>query len=155
MARTISKHNGVTLFSCRAFDHIDGHEITLSEKFAIASKNSRGRGRQDERAGLPNLVELAIGMQVMVTYNVETELDVANGSRGEIVGIVLDKDEPGELQSPTGVVELKCMPAYVLVKLQRTKAKRLEGLEEGVLPLVPMERTFRILHQGKEKTITR
>lgn len=32
------------------------------------------------------------------------------------------------------------LPEYVLVKLQRTKATRLEGLEEGALPLVPMER---------------
>ena len=155
MACTISKHNRVTLFVCRAFDHIDKCEITLSEKFVVASKESKGRGRQDERAGLPNVVELAIGMQVMVTFNVETELDIANGSRGEIVGIILDETRSSQLQSQAGVVELKRMPAYVLVKLHRTKASKLEGLEEGVLPLVPMNRTFCILHQGKEKAITR
>ncbi|KAF8433225.1 hypothetical protein L210DRAFT_3412351, partial [Boletus edulis BED1] len=117
------------------------------------NKQSKGRGRQDERAGLPNVVELAIGLQVMVTFNVETDLDVANGSQGEISGIVLAQDEACETRSSSGVVELSQMPAYVLVKMQRTKAKRLDGLEEGVLPLVPMERSFHIRHQGKEKTI--
>jgi len=55
-------------------------------------------------------------------------LDVANGARGVVVGIVLDKDEDSErLWSSTGVVELKKMPAYVLVRLRRTKAKQLDG----------------------------
>ena len=83
MARTMAKRSGVTLFICKAYDHINGRSLTLSEKFAVVSKNSKGRGRQDERASLPNVVEL----QVMVTFNVKTDLDVANGSRGEIVGI--------------------------------------------------------------------
>ena len=30
----------------------------------------------------------------MVTDNVETDLDITNGARGEIVGIVLYPDEP-------------------------------------------------------------
>ena len=42
MAHTISKHNGVTLFICRAFDHVDEREITLSKKFVVASKESKG-----------------------------------------------------------------------------------------------------------------
>jgi len=124
---SISKRNGVTVFVCRAFDHIDGCGISLSEKFAVADKSSKGRGRQDERAGLPNVVKLAVGMQVMVTFSVETNLDVANGARGVVVGIVLDKDEDSELWSSTRVVELKKMPAYVLVRLWRTKAKQLDG----------------------------
>ncbi|KIK81824.1 hypothetical protein PAXRUDRAFT_69963, partial [Paxillus rubicundulus Ve08.2h10] len=42
------------------------------------------------------------------------------------------------------VVELEFLPAYILVKRNRTKARALEGLEQGVLPLVPLERTFSI-----------
>jgi hypothetical protein len=32
-------------------------------------------------------------MKVMVTLNVETDLDIANGARGEIIKIVLDEGE--------------------------------------------------------------
>ena len=43
-----------------------------------------------ERAGLAKDVELAIGASVM---NILTDLDVANGVRGMIKGIVLDECE--------------------------------------------------------------
>ena len=38
-------------------------------------------------------VEIAIGMSVMVTENLETDLDITNGTHGKIVGIVLHEDE--------------------------------------------------------------
>jgi hypothetical protein len=52
-------------------------------------------------------------------------------------------------------VELAFPPAYILVKMDRTKAIQLEGLEKDVLPLVPMERTFAIVHEKELKTIRR
>jgi hypothetical protein len=42
---------------------------------------------------LPNMVEMAIGMKVMVTINISTDLDIANGTHGEIVDIVLNEQE--------------------------------------------------------------
>ncbi|OAX32709.1 hypothetical protein K503DRAFT_805008 [Rhizopogon vinicolor AM-OR11-026] len=73
-------------------------------------------------------------MSMMVTFNVETDLDIANGSRGEITKIVLDERETGF--TPTApIVELAYPPAYILVKMNRTKAVRLAGLEKkNVLP---------------------
>ncbi|KAG9310610.1 hypothetical protein JVU11DRAFT_9176 [Chiua virens] len=65
------------IFVCHAHDTIQGRPLSLGEKFAVASK--RSRERQEEMAGLPNTVELAIGVEVMVTFNVETSLDVATG----------------------------------------------------------------------------
>jgi ATP-dependent exoDNAse (exonuclease V) alpha subunit len=103
---------------------------------------------------LPNRVELAIGMDVMVTFNVETDLNIANGSRGEIQKIVLDKRETA-FSPAAAIVELAYPPAYVLVKLNHTKANQLEGLEKNVLPLVPLERTFTIVHGNQPKTIRR
>lgn len=58
---------------------------------------------------------LAIGMQVMVTFNVATDLDLANGARGRVVDIVLDSRESGN-----------------------TRVKALPGLRAGVLPVTPM-----------------
>ena len=42
---------------------------------------------------------MEIGMKVMVTFNVKTDLDIANGARGEIIKIVLDENESN--YSPT------------------------------------------------------
>jgi hypothetical protein len=86
------------------------------------------------------MVELAVGMKVMVTENVETDLDLTNGARGEIVSIVLHPDEP-----PPGdesVVTLKHLPAYVLIKLSWTRAMQLDGLDKNVIPVEMATRTF-------------
>ena len=155
MAQTTCRRNGTQLFICAAYDTFQGRPLTLSERFAVATKKQRKhREKHDERAALANKLELAKGMKVMVTFNVETDLDVANGARGEIVEIVLDERETAF--SPTApIVELTYPPAYILVKMSRTKAVQLEGLEKDVLPLVPLERTFSIVHGKGLKTIRR
>jgi hypothetical protein len=40
---------------------------------------------------LPGQLELAVSMKAMVTMNIATKADLANGMRGEIVDIVLDQ----------------------------------------------------------------
>jgi len=62
----------------------------------------------EKRTGkLPGQLELVVGMKAMVTMNIATETDLANGARGEIVNIVLD---PRELNphrdKETGVTRL-------------------------------------------------
>jgi ATP-dependent exoDNAse (exonuclease V) alpha subunit len=95
-------------------------------------------------------------MKVVVTFNVETDLDIANGARGEIIKIVLDERETAF--SPLApIVELTYPPAYVLVKINRIKAVQLESLDKDIfkLLLVPLERTFTIAHGREHKSITR
>ncbi|KAI6094107.1 hypothetical protein F5141DRAFT_1180375, partial [Pisolithus sp. B1] len=46
------------------------------------------------KGDLPNTVELSVGMRVIVTQNVETDLDITDGMRGLIVDIVLHLEEP-------------------------------------------------------------
>ncbi|KAH7904529.1 hypothetical protein BJ138DRAFT_1019029, partial [Hygrophoropsis aurantiaca] len=111
-------------------------------------------GKSDEHGGLPNDMELAVGMEVMVMFNVETDLDVANGACGEVIEIVLDERETAFDPSKL-FVELEYPPTYVLIRLMRTKADQLEGLEKGVLPLTPMERTFNVRVGMDDKTVTR
>ena len=65
-------------------------------------------------------------MKVMVTKNIEIDLDLTNGAQGEIVDIILHPDEPPIGNAP--VVHLKFMPAYILVKLSRSRAAALQGL---------------------------
>ena len=74
-------------------------------------------------------IHLAIGMKVMVIGNVEMDLNIANGARGEVVDIVPHPDEP-----PIGdsaVVQLRYLPQYVLVKLARTRANLTFGGSGG------------------------
>ena len=97
--------------------HRDGHDHNLNTKT------------------LPPQIELAIGMKVMVTENIETDLDITNGAKGVITDIVLHPDEPPF--EPGSVVVLKHLPAFILVKLDRTKTSRLAGLESGVIPVEP------------------
>jgi ATP-dependent exoDNAse (exonuclease V) alpha subunit len=114
----------------------------------------RGDKMALQKSTVPAKIELAVGMKVMVTSNVETDLDVTNGARGEIVEIILDPREP-----PVGdgaIVELKYLPVYILVRLQRTRASRLEGLEPLVIPVEPTTVTSQIKLEAKNgKTVTR
>ncbi|KAJ6506037.1 hypothetical protein DFH09DRAFT_1101547 [Mycena vulgaris] len=91
---------------------------------------------------LPNEVDFGIGMKVMVTSNLETDLDLTNGAR---VDIILDPDEP-----PVGNEPI----------LTRTRASRLAGLEKMVIPIEPTKTTYHMkfnLRSGKmmQKTIQR
>ena len=85
---------------------------------------------------LPDTIQITIGMKVMVTKNIETDLDITNGARGEIVDIILDPDEPPIGNDP--IVTLKHLPAHILVKMARTRATQLEGL----LRFLPMPTIF-------------
>ena len=78
----------------------------------------------------------------MVTSNIETDMDMTNGARGEIVNIILHLNE-----SPLGdepIVTFQHLPSYILVKLKQTHAEWLEGLDEGVIPVEVSTRSFQI-----------
>ncbi|KAJ3008597.1 hypothetical protein NUW54_g3090 [Trametes sanguinea] len=123
------------------------------ERLALMMRNQDDSWRRQK--DLPDEVELAIGMQVMVTTNIETDLDVANGARGEVVKIILHPDEPEHGDEP--VVRLQYPPVYILVRLHRTRATRLEGLEERVIPVEPVRATMQIQvkPRGSSKSVRR
>ncbi len=39
---------------------------------------------------IPDMLEIALGMKAMVTINITTESDLANGTRGTIEDLILD-----------------------------------------------------------------
>ncbi len=73
------------LFICYADDRIHKEsqqvleELSLGEQYAVAMRGQsvNRRWRQD----LPRTVELAKGMKVLVTMNLETNLDLTNSAR--------------------------------------------------------------------------
>lgn len=61
---------------------------------------------------------------MIVTLNIETEMGIANGARGEIVDIVLNPDED-PIPHNERKVRLKKMSVYVLVKLHNIRSEEL------------------------------
>ena len=114
--------------------------MTLAERYSVAARAKTEKRRK--RKDLPWRIELSKGMKVLVTDNVETDLDVTNGARGEIVDIILHPDEPPPRDEP--IVYLKYVPSYILVKLNRTRASQLDGLDESVIPVEVATTTMKI-----------
>ena len=139
MCKRECQRKGVPLFRFRAEDTMGGKRLTARQK--TTAKPSKRRKEREEKGGLPDVLEVFVGMKVMVTFNVAVELDVANGSRGEVVDIVLDPREDLTIPS-SGVVEPRYPPTYVLIRLLHTKVQGLQGLPDNVLPLVPISRSF-------------
>jgi hypothetical protein len=151
-AREQCRERNQRLFICKAEDRVNGRSATLKERYCVAmrSKTDSRRRRKD----LPWSVELAIGMKVLVTNNLETDLDLTNGARGEIVDIILHADEDAIGNEST--VTLKYLPLCILVKLQRTRASQLEGLGENVIPVEAIETTMDItVSIDKNKNVRR
>lgn len=138
-ARKWCQDSGQRLYVVGAEDRVKGRALTMRERVAVIGrmKTSGKRKRKD----LPEQIELAIGMKVMVTTNIQTDLDLANGARGEIVDIILHADEPA---CTDPVVHLQHLPAYVLVKMSRTRASKLKDLASGVIPVEPTKCTMQI-----------
>lgn len=138
------------LFVCPSHDTIKGSPLTLEECYVLASLPKGGRKRDK---GLLESIHLAIGMKVMVTNNLQTDLDITNGARSVIADIILSPDEP-PLEGGS-VVTLKNLPECILVKLSRTRAAALPNLEEGVIPIQRVSTRTQIRVSGKSRTVTR
>ena len=141
--RKMCRERGRHIFICTAEDTVRGRPIGLREKHALEAH--RGKGNRGGRTSkdLPYRIEIALGMKVMVTDNIETDLDITNGARGEIVDIVLHPDEP-PINKGEAIIRLKYLPSYLLVKLTRTRATRLEGLDDCIIPIEPVFTTYHI-----------
>ena len=122
--------------------------LLLDNALAVPPKN--GKKRRDK--GLPKAIHLAIGMKVMVTNNLQTDLDITNGARGIIADIILNPDEP-----PLGegsMVMLKHLLECVLVKLSHTRVAALPGLDKGVIPIQRVSTKTQICVRRKTQTVT-
>jgi len=80
-------------------------------------------------------------------------IDITNGARGTTADIILDPDEP-PLEGDS-IATLKRLPYCVLVKLNRTRAARLDGLDDSVVPIFPAKSSMQITLGRKTKTVTR
>ena len=90
------------------------------------------------------VVKISIGMEVMVTQNIQTDLDITNGAHSTIVDILLSPDKPivSDIQA---TVKLNHLPLCILVKLNHTWATQLTDLDKPVIP-VELASNFFLLH---------
>lgn len=101
----------------------------------------------DETADLPSKCDLALGMKVMVTENISTAANLANGSRGSISNIVLDPRERNILPSENErqIINLLYPPLFIVIKPEGPiSIPTLTHLDEKEIPLAPITRNFYI-----------
>ena len=114
-----------------------------------------GSQSRQHKQDLPDVVQIAISMKVMVTQNVETDLDIMNGTQGTIVDIWLRPDKPAFTEFQP-LIKLKFLPVCILVKLDRTRTTQLKDLEERMIPVELACKPYRInCHIGKGNIVTR
>lgn len=126
---------------------MESRSLTHHEQAVAYSKDPKTRK-------LPDTVELAVGMPCMVTMNVKTEQDLANGTRGTLVDIILDSREQ-EINQEASIHTLQYPPRYILFKPDETRAGNLTGLPEGVFPIEPITCKYTIDVQGKTTSVER
>lgn len=137
MLRAHCQKTNQTHYVVYAEDTCGRNPLNREQRLAIAHL------KLDKTNRLPNKLELAIGMKAMVLENIAPDAGVANGSRGEIIDIVLDPREP-ELDQYTHSVQLLYPPAVVLFAPYINPGTQLEGLPKGVVPIFPSQKKFRL-----------
>ena len=102
--------------------------------------------------GLPRELKLFIGMPVMVTNNIATELGITNGTTGFVRSIHL---KTGEVVSgDTGYHYFVEPPNYIIVELEDINMKPLDGLPLNYVPILPKRESFQVSMPGKKKSVT-
>lgn len=95
------------LFIHPANDTIQDHSLMLKQHFA---KQTKHWDRQEEQACLPDNLILSVGMKVVVTFNVETHLNIANGSHGKIKAEAFSNTD--------SIVTFTYPPILILIKME-------------------------------------
>ena len=126
---------------------IKGTLPTVTEQRAIARHYAKNHKRSG--AELQHEVKFAIGMRVFVTRNIDLERDLSNGARGVITDVLLHREE-SSLSQEEPLIHLQHPPAVVFVRLDKTRAGSLPGLESKVVPIEPIQRSFRINFQDTD-----
>ena len=153
-AAALRKHcqkNHEVLFVCQAEDKVgkNRREPTLEEMTIIA-----GVDPEEELRKLHTRIEIAIGMKAMVTVNIATEANLANGTRGIITDIILDPREILERsEAEDGVVTLVHPLVMIVFKPLVSLFPKFGGLAEGEIPLFPAEYMFKINTSAIQKVL--
>ena len=125
----------------------DQHEPMIKEMTIIT-----GLDPEDDLHKLHTRVEIVIRMKAMVTINISTEADLANGTRGVIKDIILDHwEELERSELDSSVVTLIYPPAMTMFMLLESSFPQFEGLGKGEILIFPLEHNFQITTSTSKK----
>ena len=102
--------------------------------------------------GLPRELKLYIGMPIIVTSNIATELGITNGTTGIIRFIPTRNSEA--LPTNPGYHYLETTPEYVIVELDDIKMNQLYGLPPNHVPIMLKTESFQVIMPGKQKNVS-
>ena len=71
---------------------MDGEKLTLGQEFSLVAENSKKCARGMQKNLNDRTLELAIGMNVMMTYNGQTKVNLVSGARSKVIDIFLNAD---------------------------------------------------------------
>ncbi|GAW07739.1 ATP-dependent DNA helicase PIF1 [Lentinula edodes] len=138
------------LYSAPAEDTAKGLTLPMSQRKLVAQKGLKETGNLAAR------VEVAIGLRVMVVLNIATESELANGTRGTVVDIILDEREEKDFVEVDGVTMLRYPPAAIMIRPDNATKLSLPGVDTGLIPIMPSKGRFSIiLSDGSRRSITR
>ena len=101
--------------------------------------------------GLPRELRLFIGMPVIVTQNIATELGITNGTVGKIKSIHLKNGEV--ITGDTGYHHIQHPLEYIIVELENISMRPLNGLPPNHVPITVKRDSFQVYLPEKEKSI--
>ena len=102
-------------------------------------------------SGLPRELKLFVGMPVMITNNIATELGITNGTFGKIKSIHLQNGE--EVTETSGYHQMEQHPEYIIVELKDINMRTLDGLPPNHVPISVKSASFSVKLPGKKKPI--
>ena len=103
--------------------------LTLEQQVVVAGM------KEKKTARLAGKTKVAIGMKTMVTWNIATDADLANGAWGQIVDIVLDPSEEDTSADENNVRVLKYPPGMVIFKPISDTVHHIPGLKNSLIQL--------------------
>ena len=126
-----------------------GAGLTDDMRLALARLNEMKTKKLSDR------IELAIGMKAMILFNLSTEADVANGTRGTITDIILDPREGPLVPDEEEAVKLTYPPALVMFEpdggsqvsssFQDKRQHHAIQVPNGQIPLTPCIVNFTVI----------
>ena len=134
--------SGNQLIICEAEDTIKGKQLIDIEREVLTSWAGQNSQQKKNKQQLPAKVEMVIRMKVMVTTNIETDLDITNRAQGTIKDIILHPEETNQREAEQIITTR--LPLYLLVKLDWTCTTQRDGLDPCVIPVEPITQSMQI-----------
>ena len=122
--------------------------------------------REKDTGKLPDRIEIAIGMKVMICFNLSAGADLADGTRGTVKDIFLDPREEALQMDEVRSIKLKYPPAMILFEpdggskmsaafVDQRRSHSIT-IPDGQIPITPYTVIFCVtLADGSKHLITR